>query len=139
MLAERGYYTLMVVEALLDKAERSFSAASLLLDAGNEDFAASRAYYGCFYVPEALLLSEGLRFSRHGQVIAQYGKHFAKEERIDRRFHRLLDSAFGLRQIADYAVEPELDPTEVRRLISEGWVFLETAREYLADDHDSPD
>jgi uncharacterized protein (UPF0332 family) len=29
------------------------------------DFAASRAYYGCFYTAEALLLSEGLSYSRH--------------------------------------------------------------------------
>jgi hypothetical protein len=48
------------VEALLEKAERSFVAADLLLDV---DFAASRAYYGYFYVAEGLLLSEGLRYS----------------------------------------------------------------------------
>ena len=64
------------VEALLRKAERSFDAAEPLLRAGNSDFAASRAYYGCFYVAEALLLSEGLRFSRYGQVVAQYGRRF---------------------------------------------------------------
>ena len=102
-----------VVDALLDKAGRSFSAAELLLGAGDSDFAASRAYYGCFYVAEALLLSEDMSFSRHGQVVAQYGKHFAKEERLDRRFHRLLDSAFGLRQIADYAAEPELNEPDM--------------------------
>lgn len=101
------------------------------------DFAVSRAYYGCFYIAEALLLSEGMSFSRHGQVVAQYGKHFAKEGRMDRRFHRLLDSAFGLRQIADYAAEPELDAVEVRSLISGGRNFLEAALEYLEHDQDS--
>ena len=49
---------------------------TVALRAGNSDFAASRAYYGCFYVAEALLLSEGLRFSRYGQVVAQYGRRF---------------------------------------------------------------
>ena len=57
------------VGALLEKAERSFAAADLLLGAGDADFAASRAYYGYFYVAEGLLLSEGLRYSRHGQVV----------------------------------------------------------------------
>lgn len=125
-----------VAEALLGKAERSFSAAELLLNAGDSDFATSRSYYGCFYVAEALLLFEGMSFSRHGQVIVQYGKHFAKEERLDRRFHRLLDSAFGLRQIADYAAEPELNVSEVREIISEGRNFLESAREYLTSGYD---
>jgi uncharacterized protein (UPF0332 family) len=32
------------VEALLGKAERSFDAAKLLLQSGNPDFGASRAY-----------------------------------------------------------------------------------------------
>ena len=87
------------VGALLEKAERSFAAADLLLDAGDADFAVSRAYYGWFYVAEALLLSEGLRYSRHGQVISQYGQRFAATDRLDRRFHRLLGRAFELRQL----------------------------------------
>ncbi|MBA2693290.1 MAG: HEPN domain-containing protein [Rubrobacter sp.] len=48
------------MEALLEKAERSFAAARLLINAGNGDFAVSRAYYGYFYVAEALLRSKGL-------------------------------------------------------------------------------
>lgn len=60
------------VEALLEKARRSFAAAELLLGAGNADFAASHAYYdGYFYVAEGLLLSKGLSFSRHTQVVSQ--------------------------------------------------------------------
>lgn len=83
------------IEALLEKAERSFTAARRLLDAGDPDFAASRSYYGYFYVAEALLLSEGLRFSRHGHVIAQYGRHFARTGLLDRRFHHHLTQAFA--------------------------------------------
>ena len=53
--------------SLLDKAERSLLASDQLFAAGHFDFAASRAYYACFYVAESLLLSQGLEFSRHGQ------------------------------------------------------------------------
>jgi uncharacterized protein (UPF0332 family) len=120
------------VEALLGKAERSFDAAELLLQSGNRDFGASRAYYGCFYVAEALLLSEGLRFSRHGQVIAQYGQRFVREGRMDHRFHKLLDDAFSIRQIADYAIEFDMDSEELREMIEEGRSFLSAARHYLA-------
>jgi uncharacterized protein (UPF0332 family) len=121
------------VNALLEKAERSFAAADLLLDAGDADFAASRAYYGWFYVAEALLLSEGLRYSRQGQVISQYGRRFAATDRLDRRFHRLLGRAFELRQLADYSVDAELEAAVVEDLIAEGEAFLGAAREYLRD------
>lgn len=122
------------VEALLDKAERSFAASGLPSDGGDVDFADSRAYYGYFYVAEALLLSKGLRFSRHGQVIAQYGQHFAKDEALDRRFHRLMRRAFNLRQVADYSTEPAPEPETVRELIDEGYAFHREARGYLRDD-----
>ncbi len=46
--------------------------------------------YGYFYVVEGLLLSEGLRYSRHGQVVAQYGRHFASEDRLDYRYRTTL-------------------------------------------------
>ena len=119
-------------EALLTKAERSFGAAKRLLETGDTDFAASRAYYGYFYVAEALLLSIGLTFSRHAQVISQYGLHFAKNDVLDPRFHRLIRRAFSLRQLADYSTDPSLEPDTISDLIEEGEVFLRDAREYLA-------
>lgn len=53
------------LEDLLAKARRSLDVAWGLLADGHADFAASRAYYGCFYIAEALLLSEDLAYSRH--------------------------------------------------------------------------
>jgi uncharacterized protein (UPF0332 family) len=120
------------IEALLEKAERSFAAAEQMLGWGDADFAASRAYYGYFYIAEALLLSKDMNFSRHGQVIAGYGRHFAKTEVLDPRFHRLMRRAFALRQTADYSTEPPPDADTVRELIEGGEDFLRDARAYLA-------
>ncbi len=106
MLAEKGYPLRENVQNLLLKAERSFAAAERLLEDGDADFAASRAYYGYFYIAESLLLSKGFRFSRHSQVIARYGFHFARTSQLDPRFHRLFDRAFTLRQLADYSADP---------------------------------
>ena len=92
-----------VLDNLLAKAQRSFEVAEGLLEGTHADFAASRAYYGCFYTAEALLLSEGLSYSRHSQVVAQFGHHFAKTGKLDVRYHRLLIEAFRLRQAADYS------------------------------------
>ncbi len=128
-------------EALLRKSERTFAAADLLLEANNLESAASRAYYAWFYVAEALLLSLGVRSSRHGQVIAQYGLHFAKEGLLDRRFHRTLDEAFEIRQYADYTSDPDLDPVKIGALLREGRAFLDAARSYLqgkGNEDDSP-
>ncbi len=78
---------------------------------------------------EGLLLSKGLSFSRHAQVVSQYGLRFARTNLLDRRFHRLLVRAFALRQVADYDAQADPDANEVRHLIEEGRSFLNAARE----------
>jgi len=97
------------VDVLLHKAARSLTAAERLLGEGDADFAAFRAYYGYFYIAEALLLRRGLSFSRHGQVIAQYGLHFAKTEKLPPRYHQAMIAIFSLRQAGDYQAEPDLN------------------------------
>lgn len=101
-------------EALLVKAECSFRAARRSLETGDADFAASRAYYGYFYVAEALLPSKQLSFSRHGQVISQYGLHFARNEVLDPRFLRLIGRAFSVQQLADYWTDPSSESATIR-------------------------
>jgi uncharacterized protein (UPF0332 family) len=118
--------------ALLDKADRSFQAAETLLQAGSSDFAASRTYYGCFYIAQALLLSRGHRFSSHAQVIAQYGLIFARTDELDRHFHQLLLRAFKIRQLADYQVEVAIEDETVIDLIRGGREFLKAAVDHFA-------
>lgn len=118
-------------EQLLQKAGRSFEASEEILSKGHTDFAVSRAYYGCFYVAQALLLSRGLVFARHGQVIAQYGLHFAKTGLLDTRFHALLNEAFGLRQGADYEANAVIEVQKVVEVIQQGREFLGAATELL--------
>lgn len=121
-----------LLDQLLDKARRSFDVAEDLLEGGHADFAASRAYYGCFYTAEALLLSEGLSYSRHSQVVAQFGRRFAKTGELDASYHRLLIEAFELRQAADYSAAPDMVSEEdARHTIREGKAFLAVVRERL--------
>ena len=121
-----------ILDNLLAKARRSLQVAEGLLEDGHADFAASRAYYGCFYVAEALLFSEGLNYSRYSQVVAQFGRHFAKTGELDARYHRLLIEAFRLRQVADYSAAPEtVSKEDAEHTIREGKEFLDAAREYL--------
>lgn len=122
------------VRILLRRAKKTFGVAQGLLREDAPEDAASRVYYAYFYVAQALLLTEGLKFSSHGQILGQYGLRFAQPEKLDRRFHRVLKRAFELRQVADYDVEISIDPDKVAELIEEGKAFLEAATRYL-DEH----
>ena len=108
------------VEALLEK--RSSAAADLLLDAG--DASTWRKGYCSRRACDT-------RTMARSWPRAQYGRHFASEGRLDRRYHRFLGRAFELRQLADYAVEVDVDPALVSELIKVGEEFLEAARDYV--------
>lgn len=86
------------------KAEESLKAAHLLLREGHPDFSASRAYYAMFYLAEALLLGDGLAFSKHAGVIAAFGKEFVKTGRLPDALHRYLIEGMERRNLGDYAM-----------------------------------
>ncbi len=57
------------IKALLNKAEQFIRSAQLLRQHGDFASAISRLYYAMFYCAEALLLSKGLSYSKHGSVL----------------------------------------------------------------------
>ena len=117
--------------ALLQKAQDSLQAARLLTDQDFYDFAVSRAYYAMFYAAEALLLSEGLAFSKHSAVIAAFGQHFAKTRRVPPELHRYLIEGEASRNVGDYDVGPGLSKDEAIRQITRAARFLELAERLL--------
>jgi uncharacterized protein (UPF0332 family) len=118
---------------LLEKANRSLSAAWMLLEEEHFDFAASRAYYSLFYTAEALLLQRGKAFSSHGAVIAAFGKEFARSGEVDARFHRYLIDAQDLRNLSDYEVGMPVEADQVKQLL--GWAreFISMAEELIGN------
>jgi uncharacterized protein (UPF0332 family) len=68
---------------LFDKSLDAIESAEALLNIGKTEFAVGRAYYAMFYIAEALLYNEqDLKLNQHGQVIAAYGLHFAKQKNL---------------------------------------------------------
>lgn len=111
--------------ALLRKADTSLQAARLLAEEGYYEIAVSRAYYAMFYVAQALLLGEGLAFSKHSAVIAAFGQHFAHTGRVPVEFHHYLIKAGEQRNTSDYDLEPNLTLADAERQIARAAQFVE--------------
>jgi len=116
--------------ALIQRAKQSLEAARLLLSHDHTAFAAARAYYAMFHVAEALLLGQGLSFSKHTAVHAAFGQHLAKTGRVPAEFHRYLIRGLEVRHLADYSTTPvgEADAAEQIRRAEK---FIELAHELL--------
>ena len=117
---------------LLDKALDAIEAAEGLTNMGKAEFAAGRAYYAMFYTAEALLFDQfDLKLNQHGQVIAAYGKHFAKTKELDPKYHRWLRDGFEKRISGDYGVDTQIEEDVATEMINQAREFLEAAHEYL--------
>ncbi|GAB4543164.1 MAG: HEPN domain-containing protein [Anaerolineales bacterium] len=117
---------------LLHKAQDAIEAAEALQNIDKHEFAAGRAYYSMFYVAEALLYNEfDLKLNKHSQVIAAYGKHFAKTKRMDAKYHRWLRDGFEQRIAGDYGVETFITESLVAEMINHARDFLLDASRYI--------
>jgi uncharacterized protein (UPF0332 family) len=123
--------------ALLRTAEESLRAARLLAGDGLFDFGASRAYYSMFYAAEALLLSEGLSFSKHAATISALGKHFTKTGKLSSELHRHLIEAQQLRNVGDDDIGPGVSAVDCNEQIRRAESFVAEAQLYL-DSADEP-
>jgi uncharacterized protein (UPF0332 family) len=84
---------------------------------------------GQVYVAEALLYNEfDLKFSQHGQVIAAYGKNFAKTQALDPKFNRWLRDGFDKRITDDYGVDTGIEDDIVAIMINQAHEFLLSLR-----------
>jgi uncharacterized protein (UPF0332 family) len=117
---------------LLSKALDAIEGAEVLLNVDKAEIAVGRAYYAMFYVAEALLYNEfDLKLNQHGQVIAAYGKNFAKSKELDPKYHRWLRDGFDNRISGDYGVDTGIGEQMAATMINQAHEFLVAAREYL--------
>jgi len=117
-------------QALLEKAGQGWAAARLLHEHEQFSFAAGRCYYVMFYAAEALLLGEGLSFSKHSAVIAAFGQHFARTNRVAPGFHQYLIEGLEVRQAGDHSTEPVSEQQSAQQL-RRAEEFLEMAKQML--------
>jgi len=118
-------------DALMARARRSLDAARLLLEAGNPDFAASRTYYAMFYAAEALPLSRGLVFSRHGTLIAEFSREFVRSGEFAAEYGRALRDALDERIAADYHATEDFPSARSQRLLARAEAFVAAAQAFL--------
>ncbi len=113
-------------QKLLEKAARAIHAAEVLLNSGEAEFAAGRAYYAMFYTAKALVEEEGFTSNKHSGVHSLFGQKFAQSGRIDPKFHSWLLNAFETRQQCEYGIEARVSREDAE-------LTLVRAREFLSE------
>jgi uncharacterized protein (UPF0332 family) len=116
-------------KALMQRAERAVASARLLLDAGDVDWACSRAYYAMFDAARGALIVAGVPSDQasgtHSGLIAAFGLHLVKTGRLSTDLGRALNRAAEIRLVADYTGE-EIPVEQARLVVDQAAQFVET-------------
>ena len=119
------------IAANLERAEKSIQAAAELAASGFYDFVASRAYYAAFYAATAVLLDEGLEFSKHSGVIASIHQRLVKTGKLDKEQGKELNWLFELRNVGDYGVTIHVSQQDAERSVQVAENFLRVIKSLL--------
>ena len=91
------------------RALRARQSAQLLLDAGDHDGAASRAYYAAFHALSALLATEGRTFTRHTHLEAAVHRDLVREGRVDASIGKAFSTLREYRARGDYGGQQHIN------------------------------
>ena len=91
-----------LIEFRLGRAEEAFDLAKISVQKKYWNSAASELYYTCFYLILALFAKHNIQSTTHSGAKILFALHFIKENKMDVRWGRLLQTLFDKRQEGDY-------------------------------------
>lgn len=121
------------IQRLMEKASTACSSARTLLDLGDVNGAANRAYYAMFDAARAALLASGAQVDpnicrTHSGLIGAFGGYLVKNGPIPKEIGRLLNRAHEIRLIADYNGD-SVHPYDALEIVDQSEVFITVIRE----------
>lgn len=118
--------------ALMAKADTACSSARSLLDLGDVDGAANRAYYAMFDAARAALLASDAPVEpdigrTHSGLIGAFGNYLVKSGPVSKDVGRLLNRAHEIRLVADYNGD-SVEPADAQEMVKQAETFVAAMR-----------
>lgn len=85
-----------------ESAKEDLAAAKVLLTDGRFKASVNRSYYAIFHTLRAVTALDQFDSSKHSGVIAYFNRTYVKEGIFDKSISKMIDTAFRLREKADY-------------------------------------
>ena len=119
------------VSARLEKAKRKLAIAKRLLDQGEFEDAAGRAYYAMYHAAHAALLPKHASPRTHKGLAMMLSMHRVKTGEISVDLYRAFVAARDQREYGDYEVASIIGPELGRRTVADAGAFIEAVEALL--------
>ena len=114
-----------------EQALRSLTSANLLIQHGDYEGAANRAYYAVFHGMRSILALEEKDFSKHSAVISYFRKEYIKTGIFPVEASVTIGDAFDIRSDSDYDDEYDIDEESIKALVARVDTMLKMFKDYL--------
>lgn len=119
------------IKAVIEKSQRAIKSAAREFNAGDYDYACSRAYYAVFYLLEGVLLLDNKRFTKHSAVISVFNKDYVKTGVFPIEFSKHVKYLLKRREIGDYSFSMRVGMEDAKNCISKAQKTFAVISEYL--------
>ncbi len=116
---------------MLKKAERKFHVAQRLLAEGEYEDAVSRAYYAMFHAARAALSLEESFPRTHSGLVSDFGSKLVRTGKLPRDLGVSLSEAKSIRELADYALKPEITQEDAKHIVEVAKQFVRQLSKYV--------
>lgn len=112
------------IDSLLQKAQQYLRSAAVLLETGDFDSCASRAYFAMFYAAQAALQQNGQELSPTQGIRSAFVERYVRSGRFPERAEQALYRGYELQQLGDYAQHRAVSQRDAERLLQEAEAFV---------------
>lgn len=114
-------------------AVEDLEASQSLFNEGRVRQSVNRSYYAIFHSMRAVTALDQYDSRKHSGIIAYFNKTYVKEGVFDKEISRIIDSAFRLREKADYQDFYVVSAAQAQTQIERAKKIVDTIRPYLED------
>lgn len=118
----------------MERSKEAIKAAEIMLQNNMLTFAMNRIYYSMFYAVQSLLASDGVTFSKHGQVKGYFNRQWIKSGKFPKTLGQLYNKAFEYRQKFDYVDFAVPDRDMVSEYIDKAKEFYDRINKFLREE-----
>ena len=110
----------------MEKANRTYEAALIMVKNEHWESAANRLYYALFHAVNALLIHDGHRVNTHKGSHALFGKYYIKTGKLPRLYSSIYQKLEAIRDEGDYNWAYNVTPEDVQEKIVPAKEMIDT-------------
>ncbi|MDD2957294.1 MAG: HEPN domain-containing protein [Lachnospiraceae bacterium] len=110
-----------------------YETAEVLLREGKFKASVNRSYYAIFHALRSVTALDQFDSSKHSGVIAYVNRYYVKERLFPRDISKIIDTAFRLREKADYDDFVIISKQQAEEQLEKAKKVLDVIERYLAD------